>query len=89
MRKELILKYIEDWEKRGYKNGIPDIAPDRLESLNKVPSYRKIALAILKNDPSFKSLGFTPKKSNVYSALKRIEIKNRNPKKVNQLKLFK
>ncbi len=88
MKKQLILKYIEDWKKKGYENGIPDVAPERLEALNKVPSYKRIALAILKNDPSLKSLGFNPKKSKVYSALKRIEIRNRNPVKTNQLKLF-
>jgi len=42
-----------------------------------VPSYKRIALAILNNDHPLESLGFTPKTSIFYSALKRIEIEAR------------
>ena len=84
--KRKINQYIKTWEQRCYSNGIPDEAPERLEALNKVPSYRKIALAILKNDYSLKSLGMQVNVSNYYHELKRIELKNRNTNK--QLKLF-
>lgn len=84
--KEKIEKYITQWEKNCYSEGIPDEAPIRLEQLNKVPSYRKICFAILKNDYTLKSLGFYPKISNYYHELKRIEIEAR-PTKYKQLKL--
>lgn len=73
-----INEYIATWEARGYENGIPDFADERLEAYGLVPSYRRIALAILKCDPSLKSLGFSPKVSPYYSALKKIEIEQRN-----------
>lgn len=84
--KEKIEKYISQWEKNCYSNGIPDEAPLRLEQLNKVPSYKQICKAILKNDYSLKTLGFYPKISNYYHELKRIEIDAR-PTKSKQLKL--
>jgi predicted phosphoadenosine phosphosulfate sulfurtransferase len=45
-----------------------------LEQLNKVPSYRKICIAIMKNDIHLESLGFSKPKSRFYSELKRIEL---------------
>jgi len=83
--KHEIENYIQEWENRCYYNGIPDEAPKQLEKRNKVPSYRRICFAILTNDHSLKSLGYTAKKSPFYDALKRIEIDNRQ--KVKQLKL--
>jgi predicted phosphoadenosine phosphosulfate sulfurtransferase len=83
--KEQILEYIKIWEERCYFDGIPDEAPHELEIRNKVPSYKKICFAILKNDYSLKSLGFTPKKSKYYDVYKKIEIENRQ--KCKQLKL--
>lgn len=76
--KQKILDYIKTWEYKGYSNGIPDEAPLRLEQLNKVPSYRKICIAILKNDVCLTSLGFSKSKCELYSELKRIEIEQRN-----------
>jgi predicted phosphoadenosine phosphosulfate sulfurtransferase len=77
-----IKEYIKQWEKRCYSNGIPDEAPVQIK--DKVPSYKKICLSILKND--FKDLGYYPKKSKYYSLLKRIEI-NQRIYKGKQLKL--
>ena len=71
-----INQYIEDWERRCYKDGIPDEAPVELK--DKVPSYKSICLALLNNDLNLKSLGFEPKKSKYYYMLKRIEIEARN-----------
>jgi predicted phosphoadenosine phosphosulfate sulfurtransferase len=51
------------------------------------PSYKAIAIAILKNDHAMKSLGFSPIKSEWYSAYKRIEISQR-PNTSFQLMLF-
>ena len=43
----------------------------------RAPSYKAIALAILKNDHSLQTLGVTPIKSRWYDELKRIELKQR------------
>lgn len=74
-----IKKYIKTWEKRCYSDGIPDEVP--VEIADMVPSYKRIAIAILKNDFPLKSLGFNPPVSEYYGILKRIEIKERNRKK--------
>jgi predicted phosphoadenosine phosphosulfate sulfurtransferase len=76
--KSNINQYIETWMDRCYFKDIPDESPD--EIIDKVPSYKRIAIAILKNDYPLKSLGFTPKKSKYYSMLKKIEIEERNAK---------
>lgn len=73
-----IQKYIDIWTKRGYDSDIPDEVPEKLMQLQLAPSYKAICFAILKNDHSLKSLGFTPKKSEWYSILKKIEIDKRN-----------
>lgn len=73
--KKRILSYIKTWEKRCYKDGIPDEVPNEIKDL--APSYKKICIAILNNDYSLKSLGLTGKKSKYYSAYKKIEIENR------------
>lgn len=89
MKKEAesrILEYINNWKSNGYSSDIPDSAPSRLDELGLVPSYKKIALAILNNDfPAFNFLGFK-NKSNIYSIIKRDEL-IRNGKHKPQLKL--
>ena len=60
------------WENRCYYNGLPDDSPQ--EIFDMVPSYHRICLAILRNDYSLKTLGFTPVKSEVYDDLKKIEL---------------
>lgn len=72
-----INEYIKSWKSRGYPIDIPDEIPDVLINLNLAPSYKSIALAILKNDMQMESLGFQPKKSNYYNILKKIEISER------------
>lgn len=84
---EKINEYISLWEKRCYPDGIPDCVDERLEALGLVPSYRRIAVAILKNDYSLQTLGYTPTKSKYYSMLKKIEIEGRKGF-VKQLSLF-
>ena len=81
-----ISEYIKTWEQRCYVNGIQDEAPK--EIYDKVPSYKKIAMAILKNDTSLKGLGFTPLDSEYYGAYKRIELSERKLKpRQKQIKL--
>lgn len=70
---EQIFNYIREWEGRCYSGGIPDEAP--IEINDKVPSYKKIALCILRND--LRGIGVEPKYSKYYSILKRIEIEAR------------
>jgi predicted phosphoadenosine phosphosulfate sulfurtransferase len=86
--KAKIKKYIAQWEKNCYFDGIPDEADRRLEKLNKVPSYRKICIAIMKNDYALESLGYSKVKCASYHHFKRIELIERGViKKSNQLKL--
>jgi len=83
--KSKIKKYISEWERKGYTNGIPDEVPLSLERLDIVPSYRKICIALMKNENNLETLGFQRKKTLSYSELKRIEIENRGLNR--QLKL--
>lgn len=68
-----VRRYIKTWEGRGYGE-IPDEADANLEALGKVPSYRRICLAILSNDWHLQSLGFQRPKCDAYMAIKKIEI---------------
>lgn len=72
-----ILKYINKWKKQGYSDDIPDEADPKLEGMNKVPSYRMICKAILKNDLALTSLGYTRPKCDSYNILKKIELSAR------------
>ena len=74
--------YVLSWNKKGYIE-IPDEGDKRLEDLNKIPSYKKICLAILKNDYSLKTLGLTQNKAEIYHDFKKIQLGISN----NQLKL--
>lgn len=70
--KSKILFYIDTWKRRGYAQGIPDEVPEALSyggigggTGALVPSWKVICQAILRNDPSLKTLavssrGFTP-----------------------------
>jgi predicted phosphoadenosine phosphosulfate sulfurtransferase len=83
-----IKKYIKTWEHRCYFDGIPDEVPSRLSQLNKVPSYKEICSAILKNDKGLKSLGYYPVKSKYYSQFKRVELIAKGKIFISQLELF-
>lgn len=72
---------MKKWEQRCYFDGIPDKAPVKLERTLRVPSYRMIALAILKNDLQLKTLGFSGKESDWYYVLKAQKIKQDSPQK--------
>jgi len=81
---EAVNIYITRWKCRGYFENIPDEIPTRLDELNKAPSYKRIAIAILKNDTQY--IGVSPPKSKWYSVLKSIELSE--GKKTQQLRLF-
>jgi len=57
---------------RCYSDGIPDEIPEALSKSLRAPSYKTIAMAILKNDLSFHSLGFDIKESEYYFELKKL-----------------
>jgi len=58
-------KFFEWWRKHGYPNApddFPDAADPKLEAMKKVPSWRRLAKCILKNDKLCKSLSFSQTK---------------------------
>lgn len=63
--------YLRFWEQRGYTLGIEDDVPEALFADRVAPSWRAIALALLKNDFSLLSLGFGVSPSEWYGILKR------------------
>lgn len=69
MKKE-ISRYIKTWENRCYSEGIPDEAPKEIDDM--VPSYKRIAIAILKNDLG--GIGVQKPISDYYGILKSIEL---------------
>ena len=79
-------QYIQTWRRQGYLTDIPDEVPS--EIMGYAPSYKAIAMAILRNDLQFTSLGFTAKVSAWYSELKRIEIEQRDGAVMVQGRLF-
>ena len=83
-----ITEYVQKWMERGYSDDIPDEVPTALMQMGLAPSWKAIAIAILKNDHSMKSLGFEAGYSPWYSELKRIEIESRGGLKQRQLRLF-
>jgi len=87
-------KFIVGWKKRGYKI-IPDEAPHNLEVKQWVPSWRRMARCILRNDYYCKGLGQTQPKSEAYQKFKSIQLKNRQIEKIkkdnaviNQINIF-
>lgn len=73
-----IQTYLNQWFKRGYGTDIPDEVPDMLRSENLAPSYKAIAMAILRHDHGLQSLGFAAEESPWYRTLKRIELSQRD-----------
>ena len=75
--RERIAQYIKEWRERGYSQDIPDEVPDALMDERLAPSYKAIAIAILKNDHHMTALGFAAPRSQWYGVLKGIELRNR------------
>ena len=69
-----IREWIADWEQKGYPHGIPDEADAVLEKLGKVPSYRRVRFAILKNDIVLQTLGYSKPSCEAYNQIKKAEI---------------
>lgn len=75
--KQKIEAWIRSWKTRGYQDGLPDEAPETLESLCRVPSWRMVCLAIIKNDHALATLGYGRPRCQLYDDLKRVEIARR------------
>ena len=58
--------FLKWWMDRGYPNGIPDEADPKAEADRKVPSWRRICKALLRNDYWCKGLSFSQTKSEAY-----------------------
>jgi predicted phosphoadenosine phosphosulfate sulfurtransferase len=64
--KNKIAVFLKWWEGRGYPNGIPDFADPKAEASKRVPSWRRICKALLRNDYWCKGLSFSQHKSTAY-----------------------
>ena len=73
-----VREYIRRWKSQGYEVDIPDFADENLEALGKVPTYRRICLAILSNDWHMQTLGYRAPLCQAYMDLKHIEIEARH-----------
>jgi len=72
-----IAVFLKWWTDRGYPKGIPDEADVNDEAGKKVPSWRRICKALLRNDYWCKGLSFTQTKSEAYSKYLKIMEKRR------------
>lgn len=71
--KQRARQYEKAWRTRGYPAGLPDEVPVLLQRERLAPSWKAVAMSILNNDHNMHSLGFTPKPSSWYAAIKRAE----------------
>jgi predicted phosphoadenosine phosphosulfate sulfurtransferase len=67
-----IAVFLKWWMDRGYPNGIPDEADIHLEAAKKVPSWKRICKALLRNDYWCKGLSFSQTKSEAYEKYTKI-----------------
>lgn len=74
--KERFIKFMAGWMQRGYDK-IPDQAPHDLEVKCWVPSWKRMARCILRNDYYCKGLGQTQPKSEAYEKYKQIKAKRK------------
>ena len=74
--KERFEKFIAGWKQRGYIK-IPDQAPHELEIKQWVPSWKRMARCILRNDYYCKGLGQTQPLSEAYIKFKEIKAKRK------------
>lgn len=77
-------EYARTWESRCYSDGIPDEVPEKLAKSGRVPSYKAIALCILRNDLKLRALGFGEQESALVTMLYRQKKEEEHP----QIKLI-
>jgi predicted phosphoadenosine phosphosulfate sulfurtransferase len=73
-------KFLWGWKKRGYPGEIPDEAPNELETKCWVPSWRRMARCLLRNDYWCKGLGQTQPKSEAYGLYKEMKARKKESK---------
>lgn len=64
--------FLHWWAERGYPDGIPDEADIHDEAAKKVPSWKRICKALLRNDYWCKGLSFTQTKSTAFEKYKKV-----------------
>jgi predicted phosphoadenosine phosphosulfate sulfurtransferase len=69
--------FIKWWMDRGYSGGIPDESDTNEEASRKVPSWRRICKALLKNDYWCKSLSFSMNKAGAFEKYRKVMIERR------------
>ena len=69
--------FLNWYSSRGYSRGIPDEAEINDEAARKVPSWRRICKALLRNDYWCKGLSFSQHKSEAYEKYRKIMKKRR------------
>ena len=79
-----VKEYETTWMERCYSNGIPDEVSDTLMNSGRVPSYRAIALCLLKNDLHLRGIGFGRNESKIVS----FSIEEKAKKLSKQFELF-
>ena len=67
-----IAVFLHWWAEHGYPFGIPDEADPKDEASKKVPSWRRICKALLRNDYWCKGLSFSQTKSEAYERYKNL-----------------
>ena len=65
---KLAMDYVRIWQDRCYDD-IPDEVPYKLEKSGRAPSYKAIAMCILKNDLQLRGLGFGRQESAIVEGL--------------------
>ena len=85
---ERINYYVNLWENRCYSNGIPDEAPNKLIHSGRVPTYKAIAIAILKNDIRLTTLGFHVEESGLVRYLREKRKREIDGKETGQIELL-
>lgn len=51
--------YVSTWANRCYCEGIPDEVPPKIAASGRAPSYKAIAMCILRNDLMLRAIGFS------------------------------
>lgn len=75
--KNKIAVFIQWYRQRGYPHGIPDEGDRKLEEARKVPSWRRVCKALLRNDYWCKGLSFSQHKSAAYEKYLKVMKKRR------------
>lgn len=71
-----IAVFVHWWQDRGYPQGIPDEADPKEEAARRLPSWRRVCKALLRNDYWCKGLSFSQHKSQAFARYQTI-MKNR------------